>query len=322
MKSLEYRYYMAPMAELTTPAFRKTLRKLSHNVVLATEMISAGAFLSGAHFNEPFIQKLPEDDPIIYQLAGNNPSKMSEAAELIQEKKPLSIDINMGCPAPAIVKKGWGSKLLLDKDNALDIVKQCRKKITTCKLSVKMRSGYENSEPENMLNFAKRLEDEGVDFITLHPRYARLYFRRNADWQLVKMLHENLSIPVIGNGDITSSSEAQLYLNNNFCSGIMIGREALKSPWIFSILEKKDNERIDFNQEEIYIDFINNIGSMLPQELHKSRAHRIVFYFSQSLKFGHNLMTNIRKESTIEPIISLIHDYFEKNPDERIKSFS
>jgi len=312
---------MAPMAELTTPAYRKTLRSLSPTVVLATEMISAGGFLSGAHFNDPFIQKLPGDDPIIYQLAGNDANKMSAAAELIQEKEPYSIDINMGCPAPAIVKKGWGSKLLLDKDNAIEIVRQCRKKITHSRLSVKMRSGYDNSDPQEMLSFGKRLEDEGVDFITLHPRHARLYFTRNADWKLIKLLHENLSIPVIGNGDITSPEAAQSYLNNNYCNGIMIGREALRSPWIFSLLEKKSDETMEFNQEDIYIDFINNIGTMLPRELHKSRAHRMVFYFSQNLTFGHNLMTSIRQESTIDPILSLIHEYFYNHPSERIKTF-
>ncbi len=165
-------FMLAPMAEITTAAFRKTVRKFSQDVVLFSEMLSAAAIVSGAAENEIWVKKYEFDDPLIYQIVGNSEKKMSEACRILSGSGCVGIDINMGCSAPDILRKGMGAGLLLDIDNSRNIVSACRR-ATPGKLSVKMRSGFSENNAEYLIAFVKMLEEEGVDFITLHPRFAK-----------------------------------------------------------------------------------------------------------------------------------------------------
>jgi len=151
------------MAELSTPALRGTIREFSGNVVLCSEMLSAGAVASRAPHNEPLLQKLECDDPFIYQIVGSRPDVMAEACAVLSARGCYAIDLNMGCAAPEIIKTGAGARLLADAGAARRVVRACRK-ATPVKLSVKMRAGFDDADEARLVDFARMLEDEGVDF--------------------------------------------------------------------------------------------------------------------------------------------------------------
>jgi len=318
-RPLPSRFFLAPMAEVTTPALRRLVRKFSGSVVMYSEMISAGALLARASHNEPLTAKLDSDDPLVYQIVGAKPDVMAGACRILAEKQPFGIDINMGCGAPDIVKTGAGAALLKDHDLARRVVRACRA-AAPCRLSVKMRSGFDRHDPAATVTLAKICRDEGADFITLHPRFGKLGFRRSPDWPLVKELREALSVPVIGNGDIKSAETALRRMDETGCDAVMIGRAAAASPWIFRLLEEAlAGQSSDFvvPLEDLFLEGLDLIGSYLPERLHKSRGHRFCFYFSGNVKFSHNLYTAIRREETIEGMKRPVIAYFEKNPHER-----
>ena len=316
--ALPSRFLCAPMAELTTPALRETIKGFGGEVVLCSEMLSAAAIVARSRHNEPLILKRDFEEPFVYQIVGTDAAVMADAARMLQERGCWSLDINMGCSAPDIAKTGAGARLLSDPGRAREIVRACRKAVSI-KLSVKMRAGYDSSDPARLVEFARMLESEGVDHLTLHPRHGRLGFRRKADWKLVALLKESLGIPVIGNGDITSPEGAVARLGETGCDAVMIGREAVKSPWIFmlcaELLDGLAREHV-IPVRDIFIDVLGRLRDSLPPHLHKSRGHRFAFYYSKNAYFSHELFTRIRREAGIDGMIARVTDYYDAHPDE------
>jgi len=315
--------FMAPMAEITTPALRRCIRKFDPETVLYSEMLSGAGIACGSFHNEPLTIINEDDEPFVFQLLGGDPATMAEACRILAEKKCSGIDINMGCSAPDIVKKFQGSKLLSDMAATREIIKQCRKAYRGT-LSVKMRSGFEESDNKYLVDFAKMLECEGVDYITLHPRHGKLSFRRTADWSLVKLLKDNIKIPVVGNGDIASPEDVQRRFVETNCDGIMIGRNAVASPWIFALSEmllKHGGYRLEVDLLSVYKEVLQGIKNDLPEHLHKSRGHRFSFYFAKNFVFSHDIFKKIRNVDKIDFMIEIIEEYALRNPDERIKVF-
>ncbi len=286
-------------------------------------MLSAGAVVAGAPHNEPLLRAYDFDEPLIYQIVGAHPSIMADACSILADRGCNGVDINMGCPNHEIVKKGQGARLLADIGKAREIIRACRK-VLTVSLSVKLRTGYENNDEKQFVTFIRMLEDEGVDFIAVHPRYAKLSFRRLADWRFITLAKQSVSIPVIGNGDIVSPDTAIEKMLETGCDGIMIGREAVKSPWIFHLIDcliKGCPSALTVNFRDIFITTLSNMRDYLPERLHKSRSHRFSIYFSKNACFGHELFKKIRMESSIELIQEIVDDYYRRNPEEVIKEF-
>ena len=315
--------FLAPMADLTTPAFRRVVRTFSQNTVLYSEMISAAALVKGGMRNDYISTFHNFDTPMAFQIIGNDAEVMAKAAEILNEKNPFSIDINMGCSAPEILARNWGSALLRDKSIALNIVNKCRKRVKT--LSVKMRMGFKEKDNEKLIKFAQDLQNEGVDYITIHGRSSNMAFKRSANWDIAKILKNELNIPVIGNGDICSTSDAIVRLK--ITDSIMIGRFAIRCPWIFSFIEnalenKSENKLNEKSQKEIVItsipkQVIDGINEFLPIELRPSRILKFCVYFCLNLKFGHQLFKEIQKCDNSDNIIQLFDEYFNRNENEK-----
>jgi len=314
---------MAPMAELSTPALRGCVRGFSRETVLFSEMLSASALVGSAQHNEPLMQKNEMDEPFVYQLLGGEPDVMSRACSMLEEIGAKGIDINMGCSAPDIIKRVQGARLLKEPDLVRHIIRQCRRSFSGT-LSVKIRSGFESSDEAFLSNFALMLEGEGVDFITLHGRHAKLSFRRKADWNLVKLLKGKLSIPVIGNGDILKPEDAAARLSETGCDGIMIGREGVKSPWIFALAEgliNKGSYSLRVDLLHVFSGVMKDLEKNLPQHLHKSRGHRFCFYYCKNFVFAHDIFKKIRNVDRINDMIDILDEYLYRNPHERVKIF-
>ena len=219
---------MAPMAGFTDAPFRRLVKEMGCSLAF-TEMISADGL---ARKRESLLQLHEDEHPVAVQIFGSNPDVMAEAAGIAEGNGADIIDINMGCPAQPVVKVGAGVSLMRFPEKAKSILMKVRKSIKIA-LTVKIRSGWDKGQI-NAVDISRLAEDCGVDAITIHPRTKAQGFRGQSDWSIIKEVKRAVSIPVIGNGDVTTPSLAKKMMIETDCDGVMIGRGALGNPWIFN----------------------------------------------------------------------------------------
>lgn len=222
-------FVLAPMANITTLPFRSICREMGADIVF-TPMLSSNAIIYNPEETLKIAEFLLSEQPVIVQIFGYDGDLIAKAANIVQQRlNPAGIDINMGCPAPKITGNECGSALLRDYDKALEIAKHVRANFDG-QLSVKLRLGWCEFDA---LPFAKKLQEIGIDAISVHGRAAKQGYSGKADWEAINEFADTLDIPVIGNGDIVSAEEAWERLEDSRLAGIMIGRGALGNPWIF-----------------------------------------------------------------------------------------
>jgi tRNA-dihydrouridine synthase len=188
-------------------------------------------------------------------------------------------------------------------------------------LSVKLRVGYEDNF-EYLVSFCRALAEEGVDFITLHPRIKKEKFSRLARWDYVAGLKSELSIPVVGNGDVRSFEDYQRKKSLYRPDGIMIGRSAARAPWFFAFLRERERAadfqmRVDL--EAAAGRFLELLPRYQPEEFLESRAKRFFGWFCQNVFFGHGLFTTINTARGFPALEKIVRDYFHKHPESRYK---
>lgn len=222
---------LAPMAGPGDSAFRRICRDWGADYTVS-EMISAKALSFGAKKTEALARYTADEAPILIQLFGRDPDAMESAAAFIYEcYHPAGIDINMGCPAPKIFNNGDGSALLSEPALAEELVKAAIRGCK-CPVSIKMRIGIESPDPD-IDDFAKRMENAGASFITVHGRTREQFYSGNADYSMIRKVKEAVSIPVVANGDVVDASSAKLILEQTAADGIALARGALGAPYIF-----------------------------------------------------------------------------------------
>ena len=221
---------LAPMAGVTDLPFRVLCKEQGAGLI-CMEMVSAKAILYKNKNTEDLMTIHPGEHPVSLQLFGSDPEILAQIAAQIEERPFDILDFNMGCPVPKVVNNGEGSALM--KDPALvrkivtGMVKAVKKPVT-----VKIRKGF-NEESANAVEIAKILEDCGVAAIAVHGRTRAQFYSGKADWDIIRRVKEAVSIPVIGNGDVTDAASAEALVEQTGCDGIMIGRGAEGNPWIF-----------------------------------------------------------------------------------------
>lgn len=221
---LENNILLAPMAGITDRSFRLICEKFNPGLV-CTEMVSAKALFYEDAKTKKLLNINDEKRPIAIQIFGSDIESMKYAAKYVSEFADI-IDINMGCPAPKIVKNGDGSRLLLDLEHAFEIVKEVVKS-TSKPVTVKFRKGYDNEHivaKEAAIGFEKA----GAAAITLHGRTRKEFYSGIADWDIIKEVKKVVNIPVIGNGDIKSPEDSKNIFEKTNVDGIMIGRASMR----------------------------------------------------------------------------------------------
>lgn len=223
--------FLAPMAGITDKVFRILCKEMGCGLVYS-EMVSAKGIFHNSTNTKKLLEVDEAEKPTAVQLFGSDPEIMGQMAQRLNEYKDIAmLDINMGCPAPKIVKNGEGSALMLKPRLAGQVINAVVR-ASKVPVTVKLRKGF-NDDNINVVEMAKIAEENGVGAVTVHGRTREQYYSGKADWDIIKQVKQSVSIPVIGNGDIFSPVDAKNIFEYTGCDGIMIGRGAQGNPWIF-----------------------------------------------------------------------------------------
>ena len=309
---LDNNLILAPMAGATNRPFRMICKEYGAGMV-CTEMASARAMFHNDLKTKRLLNTDEEKRPISMQIFGSDEESMAYAAEYVSNIADI-VDINMGCPAPKVVKNGDGSKLLLDLKKAESILKtvMAHSKVP---VTLKIRKGWDK---ENVVavEIAKIAEAVGISAITIHGRTRSEFYTGKADLDIIKQVKESVHIPVIGNGDVVDGETAKRMFEYTGVDGIMIGRGTFGRPWIFKeIIEylangKKMEEPT--NQEKLqiiekHIDLaVEEKGEIAVKELRKHIA-----WYTKNLKNSSEFRNSINKIETKEELINKIEEYFK-----------
>ena len=308
---LENNILLAPMAGITDLPFRLICKEFGPGLVY-TEMISSKGLFYNDEKTKLLLDMKGEKRPVAVQIFGSDIESMKYAAEYISEYADI-IDINMGCPAPKVVKNGDGSRLLLDLELAEKIAKEVVKSAKV-PVTIKMRIGWDN---ENIVavEAAKVFEQAGISAITVHGRTRNEFYSGNADWNIIKKVKESINIPVIGNGDIKNPRDAKKMFEDTNVDGIMIGRASLGNPWIFRdiINELSGSEKKEISKEEkldIIIKHINYAVEEKGENVAVKEMRKHIAGYIKNMKDASKYRDIINKIDRKDELIACLTEYF------------
>jgi tRNA-dihydrouridine synthase B len=223
---------LAPMAGMTDTAFRRLVKRQGGCGLVVTEMVSSEGLVRGIDRTLEYAEYTEEERPVSIQIFGGDPSVMADAAQIVEAMGADIVDINMGCPVPKIAKHNAGCRLMREPEHAASVIRHMARAVKI-PVTVKMRAGW-NDEEINAPTLARMAEDAGAAAVAVHGRTAAQSYSGESDWSLISRVGESLGIPVFGSGDCVEAGQVVSRLQDRGVGGVLIGRGALRNPWIFA----------------------------------------------------------------------------------------
>lgn len=310
--TLDNKVFLSPMAGVTDLPFRLICKEQDCGM-LYTEMINAKALCYDDQNTKKMLKIEEEEHPVAVQIFGSDPSFMGGAAEILNEYPNEILDINMGCPAPKVIKNGDGSALMKNPKLAEEVlkavVKNSKKPVT-----LKIRKGWDDNNI-NAVEIAKIAEASGISALAIHGRTREQYYSGKADWDIIAKIKENINIPVIGNGDVFEVQDAINMINKTKCDAIMIGRGAQGNPWIFKRInhymktgeilpEPTGEEKINTALKHLKL-AIDEHGEYVA--IREMRKH--IAWYLKGLRGSARLRDEINKIESYEEVVNKLCDY-------------
>lgn len=312
---LDNNVLLAPMAGVTDKAFRNITKPFGPGLMY-TEMVSGKGLMYNNKKTENLLSVNENEGIVAAQLFGHNPEILAETAVKAQLGGASIIDINMGCPAPKIVNNGDGSALMKNPELAGIIIKSVKQAIKV-PLTVKFRMGWDENSI-NATEFARIAEYNGADAITIHGRTRKQFYSGKANLDIIKDVKQAVSIPVIGNGDVTDGKSAKHMLDYTSCDGIMIGRGAQGNPWIFQeVIHYLNTETIlppPSIKERLdkMLEHLNLLIEYKGERIGVLEARKHMAWYLKGLRGGAIFRDCINKASTGEEMRNIISNIEEK----------
>ena len=310
--TLDNKVFLSPMAGVTDLPFRLICKEQDCGM-LYTEMINAKALCYDDQNTKKMLKIEEEEHPVAVQIFGSDPEFMAGAAEILNEYPNEILDINMGCPAPKVVKNGDGSALMKNPKLAEEVLKAVVNK-SKKPVTLKIRKGWDDNSV-NAVEIAKIAEASGISALAIHGRTREQYYSGKADWDIIAKIKENISIPVIGNGDVFEVEDAINMIKKTNCDAIMIGRGAQGNPWIVKRInhymktgeilpEPTCDEKINTALKHLKLAVEEHGEYVAVREMRKHIA-----WYLKGLRGSARLRDEINKIESYEEVVSKLSDY-------------
>lgn len=305
---------LAPMAGIGNSSFRRIIKEMGCGLIFA-EMVNDKAIFFKNKKTVDMLYLTDFERPIGQQIFGNDVESFVKAAQFIYEHmKPDIIDINMGCPVPKVAVRAQAGAALLKDINKIEQIVKAVVEAVPIPVTVKIRSGWDNNHI-NAVEVAKVIEKAGAKAITVHPRTRSQGYTGKADWSIIKEVKENVSIPVIGNGDITDIYLAKAMLEDTGCDAIMIGRGVLGNPWLIketraylkagTILPKPTNEE----KITMALKHLAYLKALKSEKLAILEIRNHIAWYLKGMKKANEVKHKIYQQKTIDDIIKILNNY-------------
>ena len=300
--------FLAPLAGITDKSFRRLCRECGAALVY-TEMVSAKALWYGDKSTKKLLETCSEESPVAFQIFGSDPEIMAFAAEALDERENVILDVNMGCPVPKIVKSGDGSALMKDPDKAGRIVEaMCAK--TKNPVTAKIRSGWDG-DSINAVEMSRILEAAGASMICVHARTREQYYSGKADWDVIARVKGAVKIPVIGNGDVLTVADARLMKEKTGCDNVMIGRGALGNPWIFREDERGQAPLTLQEKADMFLRHANLTAEDKGEHIAVLEMRKHAGWYFKGISGAAKLRGRVNKITTINGLIAEVEEFLQ-----------